>query len=368
MREIVQAMLSSPVPVVVYVAPAGARAGSAGVFITMAGHIAAMAPGTNIGAAHPVSIALPGASAPEGGAEETMTDKVTNDAAAYVRAIAQQRGRNVEWAEKAVRTSVSITAREAVENRVVDLMADSIDDLLTQVDGREVTTVAGQRTLHTRGVRINSVPMSLPEILLHILIDPDIAYLLFTIGLIAIVAELYHPGAILPGVTGVICLILAFVAFGTLPVNWAGVALIVFAIILFVADIKVAGFALSIGGAIAFVLGSLLLFVPFTPQLPIMPTFSVSPWLIALMTLLLTGFFLLVVSAGVRAQRARVTSGVQALVGAKGVATSDLVPQGTVLVRSEHWTAEAMEGPIRAGEEVQVIAAEGVRLKVIKKQ
>jgi len=209
--------------------------------------------------------------------------------------------------------------------------------------------------------------MSLPEKFLHIIVDPNIAYILLTLGIYALIAEFYNPGMILPGVTGVILLILAFVAFGSLPINWGGLALIILAIILFILDIKVTGFALSVGGAIAFVLGSLMLFRPFWPVSPAMPRFSVNPWLIAAMTSSLVAFFIFVISAVVRTQRAKVTSGVGALLGSTGVATSDLAPRGTVLVHSEEWTAEAVGEPIKAGEEVIVVGIEGLRLKVSKR-
>lgn len=360
MRDIVQKMLNSSVPIVVYVAPGGARAGSAGVFITLAANIAAMAPGTNIGAAHPVAMT---------GTEltETMEEKTTSDAAAYVRAIAEERGRNAEWAEKAVRESASIIAREAVEYQVADLIADDLTDLLDKIDGREVTTAAGPVTLRTRGASVRTISMNFAENFLHVIVDPNIAYLLLSIGTLALVAEFYHPGAILPGVTGAICLILAFVAFGSLPVNWGGVALIVLAVVLFIVDIKVAGFMLSVGGAIAFVLGSLMLFSPFAPPSPTMPRLTVSWPLIALMTASITSFFLFALSAGIRAQRARAASGIESMIGATGVAASDLDPWGTVQVRSELWSAVAEEGSIRKGEQVRVVGAEGVRLKVIKK-
>jgi membrane-bound serine protease (ClpP class) len=359
MRTIVQKMLSSTVPIVVYVAPAGARAGSAGTFIAMAANIAAMAPGTNIGAAHPV--AMPGVEI-----SEILEEKTTSDAAAYIRAIAEKRGRNAEWAEKAVRESASITASEAVESQVVDLIAEDLTDLLDQIDGREVFTAAGPVTLKTRGAEVRTISMTLVENFLHILVDPNIAYLLLSIGVLALVAEFYHPGAILPGVTGAICLILAFVAFGSLPVNWGGVALIVLAVVLFILDIKVAGFMLSVGGAVAFVLGSLMLFSPFAPPSPTMPRLTVSWPLIALMTASITAFFLFALSAGIRAQRARVSSGVESMVGATGVAASDLDPWGTVQVRGELWSAVAEKGPIRKGELVKVVSVEGVRLRVIK--
>jgi len=359
MRDIVQKMLNSSVPTVVYVAPAGARAGSAGVFVTMAAHVAAMAPGTNIGAAHPVDIT--------GAITGTIEEKVTNDAAAYIRAIAEKRGRNAEWAEKAVRESASITASEAMEFQVVDLIADDLTDLLDKIDGKEVSTASGPVTLKTRGAPVRTINMNFAEKFLHVIVDPNIAYLLLSIGTLALTAEFYHPGAILPGVTGAICLILAFVAFGSLPVNWGGVALIVLAVVLFIVDIKVAGFMLSVGGVIAFVLGSLMLFSPFAPPSPTMPRLTVSWPLIALMTASIASFFLFALSAGIRAQRAKPASGIKLLIGATGVAVSDLDPMGTVQVRSELWSAVAEEGTIKKGEQVTVIDAKGVRLKVTRK-
>lgn len=359
MRVIVQEMLNSTVPTVAYVAPAGARAGSAGVFITMAANIAAMAPGTNIGAAHPVDIT--------GAITGTVGEKVTNDAAAYIRAIAEKRGRNAEWAEEAVRESVSIIAREAVESQVADLIADDLEDLLDKIDGREVITAAGPVTLRTRGAPVRTIGMNFAENFLHVIVDPNIAYLLLSIGTLALTAEFYHPGAIFPGVTGAICLILAFVAFGSLPVNWGGVALIVLAVVLFIVDIKVAGFMLSVGGAIAFVLGSLMLFSPFASPSPTMPHLTVSWPLIILMTASITSFFLFALSAGLLAQRAKAASGIESMVGATGTAVSDLDPWGTVQVKSELWSAVAEEGSIKKGERVRVVGAEGVRLKVTKK-
>jgi membrane-bound serine protease (ClpP class) len=357
MRDIVQHMLSSPVPIVVYVSPAGARAGSAGVFITLASDIAAMAPGTNIGAAHPVEIT--------GEITGTMNTKVTNDAAAYARALAERRGRNADWAEEAVRESVSITANEAVEIGVVDLVADDLTDLLEKIDGETVSTALGERRLATSGADIHEISMSLPQQVLHTIVDPNIAYLLFIIGIVGLVAELYHPGAIFPGVTGSICLILAFVAFGSLPVNWGGVALIALAVVLFILDIKVAGYALSVGGAIAFILGSLMIFSPLAPVSPAVPSLVVSRPLIVVMTIAITAFFVFALSAGIRAQRARVVSGIHALVGATGIATSDLDPQGTVQVKSELWSAVADGAEaIRKGEPITVVAVEGVKLKV----
>jgi membrane-bound serine protease (ClpP class) len=357
MRDITQSILNSDVPVAVFVAPSGARAASAGVFSTMAAHVAAMAPGTNIGAAHPVDLS-------QGEMSATMEDKVTNDAAAYLRAIAQQRDRNAEWAEEAVRQSASLTAHQALESQVVDLVADDLADLLAELDGHKVTTGKGEVTLELATAPVEEYAMTWLQVIAHGIVDPNIAYLLFSLGTLALIAEFYHPGAILPGVTGVISLILAFVALGSLPVNWGGIALIVLAFAFFVLDIKVVGFALSVAGAISFILGSLLIFSPFRPSAPTMPRLAVSPWLLAGMTALLVGFFTLVVTAALRAQRQTVLMSTQGLVGATGVAVSDLDPQGVVQVRSETWTAIAEPGPVSAGETVEVIGTDSLRLRV----
>lgn len=361
MRSIVQSILNSRVPVVVYVEPQGARAASAGLFIAMAAHVAAMAPGTNIGAAHPVGLG-------EGEVSETMESKVVNDAVAYLRSIAQERGRNAEWAEEAVRQSASLAATEAVEQGVVDLIAADVPSLLTALEGRSVSVAGREVVLELGDAPLDRYPMTFLETVVHALVDPNIAYILLSLGTIALVAEFYNPGAILPGVTGAVSLILAFVALGSLPVNWGGIALIVLAVILFVLDIEVSGFALSVAGAIAFVLGSLLLFSPFTPSVPAMPEVRVSPWLTVGMTALVLGFFGLALTAGVRAQRRQALVGQGVLTGKLGVAESALDPTGVVRVLSETWTAEAEDAPVEAGAKIQVTAVEGLRLRVRRVQ
>ncbi|GIK36895.1 MAG: serine protease [Chloroflexota bacterium] len=357
MREIVQAILNSDIPIVVFVEPSGARAASAGVFITMAADVAAMTPGTNIGAAHPLALG------DQGEIIATLEDKLTNDAVAYLQAIAQQRGRNAAWAEEAVRQSASLAAQQALERQVVDLIADDLADLLTQLDGRKVTTRSGERTLELTAAPLETHPMTWLEVIAHGLVDPNIAYILLSLGTIALIAEFYNPGAVLPGVTGAICLILAFIALGNLPVNWGGMALIGLAFFLFMLDLKVTGFALSVAGAISFVLGSLFLFSPFTPTSPTMPRLSVSPWLLVLMTFLLVGFFSFAVTAGLRAQRQKVLMSRQGLIGATGIALSDLAPQGVVQVHSETWTAVATES-VKAGETIEVVDSDGLYLQV----
>ncbi|MCL6432403.1 MAG: nodulation protein NfeD [Anaerolineae bacterium] len=361
MRRVVQAILGAPVPVVVYVAPQGARAGSAGMFLLLAAHVAAMAPGTNVGAAHPV-----GAGGED--IEGALGTKVTNDAATFARSLAETRGRNADWAEEAVRSSLSVTSQEAVSMGVADLLATDLEDLLQQLDGRRVTTAAGEVVFDLGFLPRERVSMTLSERFLHVLIDPNIAYLLMSIGMLAIMVELYHPGIGAPGVVGAICLILAFIAFENLPLNWGGVALIVLALVLFVLDIKVSGYVLSIGGAIAFVLGSLILFSPVGPRSPTMPAVRVSPWLIGTMTAATAGLFLVALSAGVRAQRLPVLVGSHTVIGAKGAAVSALEPVGVVQVAGEQWTARAEGGSIAAGEAVEVVALEGNRLIVRRVQ
>ena len=361
MREMTQAMMNSPLPVVVYVAPAGARAASAGLFITLAAHVAVMAPGTNIGAAHPVAL---------GGeeVEPAMVEKMVSDAAATARALAEQRGRDPEWAEKAVRESLSMTDREALARGVVDLIAPDLETLLAEIDGRTVETTRGTVTLRTRGAAVVAVPMNLIEQLLHVITDPNLAYLLLVLGMWGLIIEFQEPGALLPGISGVIMLILAFAALGSLPLNWAGVAFLILAAILLVAELYEPGLSvLGAGSIVAFVLGSLLLFRPFVPPSPVMPAVQVNPWLVAATAGGMATLAFLALRAGLRAQRTPVLSGPGRLVGQTGWATTDLAPSGTVQVAGELWTATAEEAPIAAGEAVEVIAVERVRLRVRRK-
>jgi membrane-bound serine protease (ClpP class) len=323
----------------------------------MAGHVAAMAPGTNIGAAHPVDMS-------QSEMSSTMADKVTNDAAAYIQAIAQHRGRNADWAEKAVRQSVSLGAQQALDSHVIDLMATDLTDLLAKLDGRRVSVKDGEVTLRLAAAPVEQRPMTWLQVIAHGIVDPNIAYILLSLGTLALIAEFWHPGAIIPGVSGVIFLVLAFVAFGSLPVNWGGIALIILAFVLFMLDIKVAGFALSVAGAASFIIGSLLLFSPFNPGTPTMPSLAVSLWLMGGMTALIILFFGVVVTAAVRAQRRAGVMRTGVPLGATGVVVADLDPQGVVQVQSEPWTAVSASGPLRAGETVEVVGAEGLRLKV----
>ena len=355
-RKIIERFFDSPVPIIVYVSPSGARAGSAGVFITYAGHVAAMAPGTNIGAASPVSVT--------GDLTGTLQTKVMNDSAALIRSVAAQRGRNAEWAESAVRDAVSITDQEALKQGVIDFVATDVNDVLNQADGRTVQIKNQPVTVNTRGASIHNVEMNFFEEFFHILLDPNIALILLNIGTLALIVELYNPGAVIPAIVGVICLTLAAVALFGLPTNWAAVILIVVGIAMMVLDIKVTGFALTIGGIIAFVLGAFFLFRPLTAPEPTAPDVSVSPFLIVGMTILTAAFFFFVIGAAVRSRSAPSLMGLNPYVGADGTARTLLNPQGTVLVKSEEWTAIAQDPPIQPGETVHVVSADGLTLRV----
>ena len=353
MRSIVQRMLGAEVPVVVYVAPTGARAASAGVFITMAAHVAAMAPATNIGAAHPVAL---GGGQPD---KESLR-KIANDAAAFARTIAAARGRNAEWAERAVRESVSITEREAVELNVVDLVAASLPDLLASIDGRRVTTAGGPVTLQTRGVGVRPIEIGIRDRILTVITDPNIAYLLMMAGMLGLFFELSNPGAIVPGVVGGISLILAFFAFQSLPINYAGLLLILFGLVLFIAEIKVTSHGvLAVGGTVALALGSLMLFD--APELGFRVSWTVVGFTVGLTTLMFVG----VLAAGVRALARRPALGAAGLVGQTAVALEPLAPGGQVAVQGETWRAVA-DGFVPAGARVTVVAVDGLTLRVRK--
>ncbi len=355
MREMVKRMLASQVPVVVYVAPEGARAASAGVFITLAGHVAAMAPGTHIGAAHPVNL---------GGQQmdEEMAKKVENDFAAFARSIAKQRGRNEEWAEAAVRESVSITSDEALEKQVIDLIAADLPELLEKIDGRTITIAGREVTLQTKDAAVTELAKGLRYRILDTITNPNVAYILMILGFYGLFFELSNPGAILPGVVGGICLILAFYAFQSLPINYAGLLLIVLAIILFIAEIMVVSHGiLSIGGVIAMILGSFLLIESPQPYLRI----SLA---VILPTVALTAlFFLFVIGLAVRVHRRRRASGPEALIGQTGEAQTAIDPEGSVFLHSEIWRAKSTER-IEQGAEVEVVGLDGLTLDVRPKK
>jgi membrane-bound serine protease (ClpP class) len=347
MRSMVKAIMNSPVPVAVYVSPPGAGAASAGVMVTVAAHVAAMAPGTNIGAAHPVAA---------GGQDiqEEMSKKVVNDMASYGRGIAEERGRNGEWVEKAIRESVSATAEEALEMNVIDLVAEDLDGLLQKLDGREVTVLGDTRVLDTAGLERVSFQPGFRDKVLRTISDPNIAYILMMIGLAGLYFELSNPGAILPGVIGAISLILAFFAFQTLPVNYAGLLLILLAVVLFIAEIKITSYGLlSVGGLISMTLGSIMLFEDVgVPLRVILPTVA-----------LVGGFFMVVAALAFRAYRNRPRTGSEGLLGETGVVRARLDPEGLVFVHGETWRAWADE-EIEPDERVEVVEVRGLRLRV----
>ena len=354
MRSMVQSILNSDVPVIVYVGPTGARAASAGVFITMAGHVAAMAPATNIGAAHPVA-------AGGGQMDKEMSKKVENDAAAFARSIATERGRNVEWAERAVRSSVSATEREAVKLKVVDLVADSVPDLLAKIDGRVVKTPKGSVTLATKDAAVTSIAVGFRDRFLALITDPNVAYILMMVGMLGIFFELSTPGAILPGVLGGISLILAFFAFQSLPINWAGLLLILFGLALLVAEIKIASHGiLTIGGVVSMVLGSMMLYDAPETGLRI-------SWLVIIPTVgAMAGLVIAAVSMGLRALYRPASTGAAGMMGQVGVVKRALDPEGQVLIDGELWQAVAEDGPVAAGEMVRVARMDGLRLTVTR--
>ncbi len=350
MRSIVKAINLSEVPVVVYVAPSGARAASAGVFITMAAHVAAMAPGTNIGAAHPVSIG--------GKMDETMKEKATNDAVAYLKSIAERRGRNAAWAEDAVRKSVSVTADKALELGVIDVVSRDLDALLEGIDGMKVKTTRGEVELHTRGAEVTRNPMGLRLRILAAISNPNVAYILMLLGFYGLFFEFTNPGAIFPWVVGGICLILAFYAFQTLPVNYAGLLLIILAVILFVLEVKIAsGGVLTIGGIIAMLIGSIMLFESPAPFI------RLSLYLVVPAVLVTALFFSVTLGLAVKAWRRKPVTGIEGLVGLEGIAHTDIHDDGLVLVHGEYWSAYSDE-PIEKGEKVVVESVSGLRIKV----
>lgn len=351
MRDIAKGILNSSVPVVVYVHPSGARAASAGVIITVAAHIAAMTPGTNIGAAHPVGLGI-------GGTDKIMMKKVENDAVAYVRGIADKRGRNADWVEKAVRKSESITAEEALKLKVIDFVAADLKTLLEQIDGKEVILLTGKKVVRTKDVIINEKRMDTRQRILAAISDPNIAYILFLVGLAGLYFEFAHPGVILPGVVGGISLILAFFALQTLPVNYAGVLLILFGIILFIAEIKVISHGLlTVGGIISLILGSLLLFDSPDPALRV-------SWSVMIPTLtIICLFFAGIIALVLKAQMRKRLTGKDGMVGEEGKAVTDVYETGKVFVKGEYWNASS-DKPVEKGRRVRISKVEGLVIKI----
>jgi membrane-bound serine protease (ClpP class) len=393
MRTIVKSIMASPVPVAVYVSPSGARAASAGVFITMAAHVAAMAPGTNIGAAHPVNI---GGGSPFGkkkeeedekdkegkdgdkekegekedsdqdkeSQDETLSDesvmarKVINDTVAFVKSIAEKNGRNAEWAERSVRESISSTEREALAENVIDLVAENLDKLLEEIDGRTVRIDGEEVTLTVAGADIDEMPMDLRERILAAVSDPNIAYLLMMLGVYGLFFELANPGVILPGVLGGIFLILAFFSFQVIPVNYAGVLLIGVGLILFILEIKVVSYGmLSVGGIVSTLLGSIMLIDSIEPY------YRISRTLIFGVTGFTALFFLVGLGLAFKVQRRKVVTGIEGMIGITGETTTEVDPEGKVKVHGEIWSAVS-DTPIPAGKRIKVINMDGMVVRV----
>ncbi len=354
-EKIVQRIMNANVPIVVYVSPKSAWAASAGTFITLSAHIAAMTPGTTIGAAHPVS-----------GSGEAMPEdqnkKITEFSAKWMKTIAEERGRNMDEAQLAVTESKSFTDVDALKVNLIDLRADNLQDLISQIDGRKVKLASGAEvTINTTGYETTSNEMSLMERFLHAISDPNIAYILLSLGSIGIIAEIYNPGTLFPGITGAISLLLAFYSLGVLDAQLGGILLIVLGFALFIAEMFTASFgALTAGGVISLVLGSVILF-PGEGKL-----FQVNPWLIATITIMIAAFFLLVVYQVIRAHRRQANTGWEELIGKTALVKAALDPEGTVLFKGELWTAASATGRVEPGETVVITKIEGLKLYVKK--
>ena len=353
MREIVKSIMESRVPVIVYVYPSGARAASAGAIILLASHVAAMAPGTNVGAAHPVSMG-------KEKMDKTMEAKVLQDAQAYAKSLAEKRGRNADWAVRAVRESSSITADQALKDRVIDAVAPDVHALLAKVNGKTVEVQGGKVRLAVADAKIVAVETPFKYTLLSYISDPNVAYLLMMIGFYGILFEIYSPGTIFPGVIGGICLILAFYAFQTIPISYAGLFLIVLGIIFFVLELKIMSHGLlSIAGIVSLLIGSIML-------IDVPSSWLSLSWGPILAAVLMTSiFFLGVISYAIKAQLSKVKTGREGLLGETGTAESEIAPRGKVFIHGELWDAIS-EQPIASGERVRVAAVDGMTLRVKK--
>ena len=375
MRAIIKDILASSVPVAAFVAPGGARAASAGTYILYASHIAAMAPATNLGAATPVAIGAPGGGAQdedgkvdgkagktgkgEGGGASAMTRKQVNDAAAYIRSLAQMRGRNAEWAERAVREAVSLSASEALKMKVIDLIAEDVPDLLRRLDGRKLKVSDVERVLQTADVVATTVEPDWRTRFLSVVTDPSIAYMLILLGIYALVFEFSNPGLVFPGVVGAICVLIALYAFHLLPVNYAGLALMLVGIAFMVGELFFPAYgSLGIGGAIAFVIGSVILIDTDVPG------FGVPFSLVLGLAAGTAAFLFLVVGMAVRGQRRPVVSGREELLGSTGQALEDCDPEGWARIHGETWRVRCA-APVRAGQRVRVVALHGSLLEVV---
>ena len=360
-RDIVELLLESPVPVAVFVSPKGARAGSAGTFITAAGNFAVMAPGTNIGAATPIS-------ATGEDLDDTLASKVENDAAALIRSIAQTRGRNEDKLEETVRSAASYSAQEALADNVVDLIAENLDDLLAKLDGLSAETSIGTVVLETRGLEIRSFEKTVLEHFLEFISDPNVSFILLTVGGLGIVVEMFNPGLIAPGVVGVICLLLAFLALGNLPVNWAGVVFVLLAMVLTVLEVVVAGFGiLGVGAIVSLIVGGLILFTQFGDVSPTMPSISVSRWLVSGTGGVVGLALVYVVGMAYQSRKQGPPEKASVLTGMRGRVTGELAPRGIVMVGNETWTAISEDDSvISVGEQVEVRSVDGLIVTVFR--
>lgn len=354
MREIVQSFLDSPIPIAVFVAPTGARASSAGLFLLLAGDFAAMSPATNIGAATPVAL--------DRELDEVMSQKSISDAAALIRGLAEKSDRNVEWAEAAVRESLSLTASEALAENVIDFIADDLNDLLNQLDGQAFE--GGMLDLSDPSIQTER--MNWVERFYHVITEPNIAYLLLSLGTLFLIAEISDPGLSFAGIGAVISFVIGFMALGSLPVNWAAMGLLALSVIMFVValltDTEV---IVTIAGLIPFVLGSLLLFTPFRPSSPVLPELRVSLWLIIVMAILIVFFSLVILRAILQASKRPPRMGVESLIGKQAQAVTDLTPNGEVMVDHQPWSATSLKGDLPAGSTVEIVNYSGVRLLVV---
>ena len=360
-REIVELLLESPVPVAVFVSPKGARAGSAGTFITAAANFAVMASGTNIGAATPIS-------STGQDLEDTLASKIENDAAALIRSIAQTRGRNQDKLEETVRSAASYSAQEALADNVVDLIADNLEDLLAKLDGLTADTSVGIVELQTRGLEQRPFSKNILEHFLEFISDPNVSFILLTVGGLGIVVEMFNPGLIAPGVVGVICLLLAFLAVGNLPVNWAGVVFVILATVLTVLEIVVAGFGiLGVGAVVSLIVGGLILFTQFGDASPTMPTIEVSRWLLSGTGGVVALALAYVVGSAYQSRKQGPPEKALVLAGMQGTVTGELTPRGVVLVGNETWTAISEDDSvISIGEQVEVRRVDGLVLTVFR--
>jgi membrane-bound serine protease (ClpP class) len=369
-RDIVKAILNSPVPVATFVSPGGARAASAGTFILLASHIAAMSPATNVGAATPVSLIgsqSPGKHKADDESEndsaatdtgDTMSRKAVNDAVAYIRGLATRRGRNADWAELAVREAASITAEKALEIGVIDLVAKDVVDLLEQIDGKSVEVQGRDRVLESSALQVEQLEPDWKSELLAVITSPTIAYLLLLIGVYGLIFEGYNPGAVLPGVIGAICLLIALYAFQMLPVNYAGFALLILGIILMIGEAVAPSFgALGIGGVISIVIGSIILIDTDVPG------FMVSRPLIGAVALVSSFGLMAIIGVAVKARRRPVVAGREELIGALGTALQDFEQKGNVFVHSERWYAVSVS-PVQKGQSIVVTGVDGLTLTV----